>query len=255
MKQILIFLTIITLTSCQYLPKFSTPKSSDTTPEIETCPSTPNLILKSQDVETISFDEGKTQISGIAKKNQAIGYSFLAKKDQKLEIKTNDDICWWIYAPNNKLFTGKEIATDGKYIVQISTLKGSKTFSIDLELTTNIVNTPPPQPAILMLGTWEGYYNVNNATSQLFITHQSGNNFSGKIHTIASRGGTVIVNIEGEINPNSKEIVIRETDLVQTPNNNWILGVNNGTITSDFQTISGNGSDGTYKYSWSFTRH
>ncbi|GEM_PF-6307304 len=250
MKQILIFLTIITLTSCQYLPA----KQPSPTPEIETCPSTPNLILKSANVETISLDQGKAKLSGIAKKNQAIRYSFEAKTGQELTYETEDDICIWFYAPDNKLLTGKQIATDGKYIIQISTLKGSKTFSIDLALTTNIVNTPPPQPAILMLGTWEGYYNINSATSKLFVTNQSGNNFSGKIHTIASRGGTVIVNIEGEINPNTKEIMIRETDIVQTPNNNWILGVNNGTITSDFQTISGDGSDGTYKYSWSFTK-
>ncbi|MFM6788709.1 MAG: hypothetical protein ACKPJP_18865, partial [Microcystis panniformis] len=72
----------------------------------------------------------------ITKSNQvsatkAVGYTFKGKSGQNLSYNTDDDICVWLYSPDNQILQGTKLPEDGKYLLQIAAPKGSKTFKID----------------------------------------------------------------------------------------------------------------------------
>ena len=107
-----------------------------------------------------------------------------------------------------------------------------------------------------MIGTWQGYYNINSSNSTLLINEQFENQFSGKITTISNRGGTVILNIKGYVDIDSKQITMHEVQVIDKPSGQpWHLGVNTGKITSNLIRIYGTGKDEKEnKYSWDFVK-
>ncbi|BAQ62263.1 hypothetical protein GM3708_2669 [Geminocystis sp. NIES-3708] len=72
--------------------------------------------------------------SGQLTAGKYIGYTFEGKKGQKLNYTTPNDICLWIFQPDTKLLEGVELPIDGKYTIQISLLKGSSTFDLEMSL-------------------------------------------------------------------------------------------------------------------------
>ncbi len=109
-----------------------------------------------------------------------------------------------------------------------------------------------------MRGRWEGYYNINNVSSFLDIYNQSNHQFSGELTTVSNgnNNSIVILDIEGEIDYNSKQVIIREVSITEKADKTtWYLGFNEGYLTSDFLTMSGTGKDKKgHQYSWSFTK-
>ncbi|MBK1987913.1 hypothetical protein A0J48_010235 [Sphaerospermopsis aphanizomenoides BCCUSP55] len=109
------------------------------------CPKQPKTILASNNVKTIDFSTPSITQSGMVSKNKSLGYTFEAKSGQKLGYSTNQDICIWIYTPDNQILSTPNLPTDGKYTIQISALKGSTTFDLTLSLdSVTAAATPTP---------------------------------------------------------------------------------------------------------------
>jgi hypothetical protein len=106
-----------------------------------------------------------------------------------------------------------------------------------------------------LIGTWEGTF-INVPNSQLIIENQSGNFFSGTLITKGKEGKTYHLAVEGDINPNTNDIIIREVQVLSKPSSGiWYLGINTGTFSINENQMSGNGRDSKgNKYLWSFQR-
>ena len=100
------------------------------------CSTEPTATLGSNNVESISFDRGAIAISGIVSSSRHLGYTFNAQSGQKLQYQTEDDICLWLYSPENKLVTTTELPATGKYTLQVAAPQGSKSFDLDIGFKT-----------------------------------------------------------------------------------------------------------------------
>lgn len=88
-------------------------------------------------------------ISGIINEARSQAYAFEAQAGQRLEYETKDDICIWVYTPDNQLIDPKDIPATGKYIIQLAVPQGSKTFELVVRLETTAgakakPSSPPP---------------------------------------------------------------------------------------------------------------
>lgn len=120
------------LTACQ---SFLSPQSS--------CSKEPNTVLKNQNVKEIKLDEKPEKASGYISNNEAVGYTFSAKEGQQLNYKTDDNLCLWIYTPNQKILKETTLPENGIYLLQLTTLKGSSSYNITLNLQQPSL-TPTP---------------------------------------------------------------------------------------------------------------
>lgn len=134
MKKSFIYVLLLSLYGCQSIPYFN-PNSSAS----GECSEEPEIQLNSKDVQKIELSNQMTTESGIAKKNKAIGFTFEAQKGQKIDYKTEDNICVWIYTPDNEQLNSKTLPKTGRYTIQISAPKGSQTF--DLAMGLDIVSS------------------------------------------------------------------------------------------------------------------
>jgi hypothetical protein len=98
------------------------------------CANKPQVSLKEENIENIDFDNSPVTQSGIIRKNEMIGYRFQGESDQRLNYQTNDNICVWIFTPNNQLLQQSQLPITGTYIMQVSTPIGSRTFDITVNL-------------------------------------------------------------------------------------------------------------------------
>ena len=126
MKKVLLFITIITIYGCQNLP--------DNSRESGACPEQPDIELDSKNVQEIALGNEMSTESGIANKSQSVAYTFAAEEGQKLAYNTDDDICLWVFTPENDLLTTNTLPKKGKYIIQVAPLKGSTTFELAMGL-------------------------------------------------------------------------------------------------------------------------
>jgi len=111
------------------------------------CPAKPQGTLDISNVESIPLNTKGIKQSGIVNANKSVGYTFEVKSDQKLNYKTNDEICIWVYTPDNQILTNKELPQTGKYTMQISALQGTTTFEIEMSLETpQTIASSSPKP-------------------------------------------------------------------------------------------------------------
>ena len=138
MKRILIcflFLTTFGFQAC----------SDDDSASANECPEKPANSLTKKNIQEVTLNSQISKESGIARKNKSIGYTFDAKKGQKLTYNTDEDVCVWVYAPDNELLNSAVLPINGKYTIQVSSPKGSKTFELAMgldvaESSSNISN-------------------------------------------------------------------------------------------------------------------
>ncbi|NER49428.1 MAG: DUF4101 domain-containing protein [Symploca sp. SIO1A3] len=126
MKKLLLFITIITIYGCQNIP--------DNSRQSGACPEQPDIALDSKNVQEIALGNEMSTESGIANKSQSVAYTFAAEEGQKLAYNTDDDICLWVFSPENDLLTSNTLPKKGKYIIQVAPLKGSTTFELAMGL-------------------------------------------------------------------------------------------------------------------------
>jgi hypothetical protein len=139
MKQILLYASCLLVVGCSANTQNN--RAGNSTPPIASsiCPAKPNQPLTSQNVQPISLSEQATEVEGFVSQSKQLGYAFNAKSGQAVNYQTDDEICTWIYTPDNQLLETGQLPKDGKYILQVSAPKGSKTFHLKLSLS-------PPQP-------------------------------------------------------------------------------------------------------------
>ena len=142
----LIFLSGCQLTASQLEQKSDAVNSSTPSVTSDECPEQPEVVLEDKNVQAIALNNEKATLSGIAKKNQSLGYTFEAKSGQKFNYQTDEDICLWIYTPENQLLSSKNLSVDGNYIIQVSAPKGSKTFDLEISLETPTSNASSTIP-------------------------------------------------------------------------------------------------------------
>jgi len=130
MKKIKIYYCLILLTS----PLIASCNSTNLSNSITQCPSEPNSTLRSENIEFVSLVNNElTQLSGAATQD-SMGYQFIAAAGQTVEYKTNQELCIWLYAPDNQLVQSKTLPLDGNYIIQISSPKKRQEFELSLGL-------------------------------------------------------------------------------------------------------------------------
>lgn len=110
-------------------------------------------------------------------------------------------------------------------------------------------NTPPPTAKTLdVSGIWHGSSDGSPAT--LVIRRSETNSYDG-VETAGEFKDEMLVKVE--VSPATRRIIIKE--LRKLKGDNWNLGTNEGTISSDGRSMSGMAKDAKGKsYSWSFTR-
>jgi len=104
------------------------------------CPSQATATLNINHVKPLELNSTMTQVFGLVTNSENVGYIFQAKSGQKFFYDRSDDICFWVYRPDNKLLTESVIPINGSYIIQIaSPYKEKKSFNLNLGL--NVVNS------------------------------------------------------------------------------------------------------------------
>lgn len=138
MKKLIIFSILLIITGCQALPKVSEQHLQASTG----CSEKPNPNNTLTKPEEIQLDNQSLIKSGQATANKSVGYTFTAQVGQKLSYRTKDDICIWIYTPDNQLLDSGELPQSGKYILQVSAPRGSTTFDLEMSLGTLEASQP-----------------------------------------------------------------------------------------------------------------
>ena len=148
MKRILLYFALIALCGCQALSSSSTVSQSSQSSESEECPDEPAIALTVGNVREVSLNNQAIVESGRVGTRKPIGFAFEAKQGQKLSYQTDKDLCIWVYAPNNELLETTVLPKAGKYIIQVSALKGSTTFDLEMGLdgATQSSKTVPRSP-------------------------------------------------------------------------------------------------------------
>jgi len=156
MPKLAIWINLLMLCGCNSLSNPSGQAVSNQPNTANTCPDEPMGSLDSKKVKTIQLATQTVTESGQARVNEYLGYTFEAKAGQKLNYNTDDDICIWVYAPDNQLIASKDLSKTGKYTMQVSALKGSTTFELEMGFDSPKVSSspsptstrPPKQPTV-----------------------------------------------------------------------------------------------------------
>ncbi len=137
-KLLSIWIALLVISGCGALPQSSNQSSN-------VCPNQPPGSLDAKNVKLISLDSSTLKESGQAIAGESIAYAFEAKSGQKLTYQPKNNICVWIYTPDNQLLSSSELSPNvkyadlplnGKYILQVSAPKGSTTFVLEMSLGT-----------------------------------------------------------------------------------------------------------------------
>lgn len=137
MQKILLVSCLGLLFGCQNLPSQTSSNASvaQASQDPTECPKKPLSEFALSNVKEINLTE-ETPISepGKVKKGKSVGLTFKAEAGQKFNYTTDQDICIWVFAPDNELVDGTELPKDGNYTVEISVLQGSTTYDLEMRL-------------------------------------------------------------------------------------------------------------------------
>jgi hypothetical protein len=136
MKRILFVSFLSLLFGCQNLPSqtSSNVNLAQASQESEGCPEQPEGRLDDANVKALSLGERSHSESGVIKKGQSQGFTFEGQKGQQFNYQTDNDLCVWIYTPENQLLESTTLPVTGRYLIQVSVPKGSGTFELAMSL-------------------------------------------------------------------------------------------------------------------------
>lgn len=100
------------------------------------CPDKPTVILNANNVTEISLNNQIVKQAGKASANKPTGYMFEAIAGQEFQYKTSEDICIWLYTPENQILNSGILPISGQYIIQIAPAQGSSSFNLEMSLQT-----------------------------------------------------------------------------------------------------------------------
>lgn len=101
------------------------------------CPSQPTTILHSGQIKTVDLNQQPVKESGQLNQN-SIGYRFQGKAGQTLKYQMAEDICIWVYRPDNQLVNSLTLPMDGYYVLQVASKQGKQTFELEMGLNVNL---------------------------------------------------------------------------------------------------------------------
>lgn len=122
----------VLVTSCTEDEKANSNVTSNQTDQ--GCPKRPEMPLQEESINTLEFKEDELAKSGIINQNETIGYRLQGKSEQELKYETNDNICVWVFTPENEVLKQTELPIDGTYIMQVTTPVGSRSFDLTINL-------------------------------------------------------------------------------------------------------------------------
>jgi hypothetical protein len=129
-----IFISGYRQNSLTLISQISGAKISGSNTSNSRCPDKPTGSLASKNVKPIQLSSQTLTETGKVRAGKYLGYTFTAKSGQKLSYQTNDDVCIWLYAPDNQIITNKDLMQTGKYIIQVSAPQGVRNFELKLGL-------------------------------------------------------------------------------------------------------------------------
>lgn len=135
----------LTLCSCQSLSQLSEGSqinettSASANSDSPECLDTPSGSLTNP--KLIDLEGQTVQKTGRIQSGDDLGFIFQGQKGQKINYRYNDDLCVWIYTPDNSILSGVELPVDGTYTVHLASLTGTTTFDIKLSLSNPISAT------------------------------------------------------------------------------------------------------------------
>ena len=99
-------------------------------------PPEPTATLDPSNVKSLDLGNEATIVSAMLNSNKYVGYVFTATSGQRLQYQTDDELCIWLYSPENQLLDTPELPVTGKYTLQIGLPKGSKSFNLTIGFQT-----------------------------------------------------------------------------------------------------------------------
>ena len=108
----------------------------------KTCVEQPAGSLAKKDVKPVTLTTKPINESGELEQGRFLGYSFEAKAGQRFNFSSKDKICTQVYTPSNKVLSGNELPENGNYIVQVASLGGNTSFSVEMGLDSLLSSTP-----------------------------------------------------------------------------------------------------------------
>ena len=130
-KNIILSLILFTLSGCSNLGDLMNKSMSNQ--GNSSCSEKPQETLTKNNVKKIVLlNDQKITESGQVSVGKNIGYAFDGQSGQKLNYQTDDNICIWVFTPDNNILNDIELPQSGTYIIQVAALRGSKTFNLDL---------------------------------------------------------------------------------------------------------------------------
>jgi hypothetical protein len=125
----------------------------------------------------------------MAKASHYSGFSFDAQAGQTLNYSTADNICVWIFTPDNQILTASTLPQSGKYTIQISAPKGNTTYQLALSLATQ---SPAPDHS-------------TSDSPQLMSLQSAQPQVSVETEDVYFQSGSTGTSIEGSVNPSLKK--------------------------------------------------
>jgi hypothetical protein len=107
------------------------------------CPKKPPGSLARSNVKSISLAANEVNESGQIRFGQNLGYEFEAKAKQKLDLRTKENLCLYLYTPSNRILNDNILPENGKYIVQVAVPSGITTFSLAMKLSSDHIALNP----------------------------------------------------------------------------------------------------------------
>lgn len=133
-KRVSVCLMLLVLAGCNASVKSGNTVASNTSNTSNQCPDKPAGSLSSDRVKSIYLDSETVKESGIVSPEKDQGYTFEAKAGQQINYRTAQNICTWIFTPNNEIVNSTNLPLDGKYTMQLAGLTGSTTFELEMSL-------------------------------------------------------------------------------------------------------------------------
>jgi serine/threonine protein kinase len=139
----------------------------------------------------------------------------------------------------------------------VSRIRASREGAVQIanQNSTPIISSSPVITAASsedLRGTWTGSYGPMGFATRLIIKNQNGDSLDGVLEQ-----GTTRVAFKGSYDSPSRKLTMTQTEILS--GQDWSLGEDEGTLSSDGKKISGTGKDALggslgMTYQWSFTR-
>ena len=133
-KRALVCLMLLVLAGCSASVKSNNTVASSTSNTLNQCPDKPAGSLSSDRVKSIYLDSETVKESALVSPGKDQGYAFEAKAGQQINYRTAQNICTWIFTPNNEIVNSTNLPLDGKYTMQLAALTGSTAFELEMSL-------------------------------------------------------------------------------------------------------------------------